>query len=162
MNERWKDPQSLRKRWNKRTELLAEFLDENTRILEFGAGRGVLVKHLKEGCIYRPSDIYDRGNDNLIYDLNEFPLPEFQGYDVAFFSGVFEYLTDLPKVVEHLSEYFPVVICSYIRRERYRADFNGFKNHYSIEEFMSIFNDFYYATNINHWNHQVLFKWKRK
>ena len=162
VSERWRDPRSLKRRWNKRTELLAKFLDENSRILEFGAGKGLLSNHLKEGCVYQPSDIYERGNENLIYDLNKYPLPELPGYDTAFLAGVFEYLTDVPKVVEHFSDFFPVIICSYVEKDAYSFPENGFSNYYSIEEFMSIFNEFYYVTNVSHWARQVLFKWKRK
>ena len=82
-------------------------------VLEFGAGRMVLKQSLPEGCRDTPSDIVDRGPRTIVCDLNARTLPDFPHHDVAVFSGVLEYVHDVPRVVALLARTVDTVVASY-------------------------------------------------
>jgi hypothetical protein len=90
--------------WDERTRLIAGFVPALSWVLEFGCGRRVLETLLPGGCVYIPSDIVSRGPDTWVCDLNRRPLGKVpRNVDVAVFSGVLEYVFDLPAVLRWLS-----------------------------------------------------------
>src|SRR5438105_2510155 len=102
---------SLSPTWDTRTEMLAGLIKPGA--LEFGAGRMVLKNFLPANCVYTPSDLVDRKNGTWVCDLNSPELPAFPSHDVAVFSGVLEYLNDLPMLAAHLSVFVQEVVASY-------------------------------------------------
>jgi hypothetical protein len=77
--------------------------------------------------------------------LNKRPLPEIPFHDVIVFSGVLEYVNDVPAVVDHLTPSCASIVSSYVaaipharlgRLHRRRA---GWVNDYSAEEFTALF-----------------------
>ena len=102
---RWADPSNIFAAWEPRNKQLAALVPKNSRVIEFGAGRRVFERHLDPSCTYVPSDIVDRGPGTLVFDLNERPLPDLGAdrHDVAVFSGVLEYVRDVPSLIDWLA-----------------------------------------------------------
>lgn len=113
--KRWSDPQNLYSSWASRTERAAELLPAHSRVIEFGAGNRILEGYLDPSCTYTPCDLVDRGPGTIVCDLNKRPLPDFgpNTYDAAVIMGVFEYLTDVPGVVDWLGGMVSTVVLSY-------------------------------------------------
>lgn len=111
---RWADT-SKWEDWEERTRIIARMLSPNSQVIEFGAGKRLLERHLSIGCRYVPSDLVDRGQGTIIFDLNARPLPDLRArrFDVAVFAGVLEYVVDLPTFVLWLGRQVPACIASY-------------------------------------------------
>jgi hypothetical protein len=111
---RWSDEARLESWWEARTAQLARHVPAGSRVIEFGAGRGWLPKYLDD-CTYFPSDLVARIPDTIVCDLNKRPLPDLRHLrlDVAVFSGVLEYVTNLPALAEWLSTQVTTCVASY-------------------------------------------------
>lgn len=139
--------------WEPRTVVLAEFIDSGSRVLEFGAGQGYLKKHLPANCVYIASDLRDRGEGTIICDLNARPLPDlnYLNADVAVFSGVLEYMLDLPTIINWLGEigakscvasyeYVPEKLTGLRRlRDNLRRSRFGYMNNLTEKELLFVF-----------------------
>jgi hypothetical protein len=115
-HERWKDLRNHDIDWDKRTRAIADLIPPGSHVIEFGAGRRQLEHWLPAGCSYIPSDIVERGLDTLLCDLNRRPLPALgcqAPFRIAVFSGVIEYVVDLPSVLTWLAPQIDWVIASY-------------------------------------------------
>jgi hypothetical protein len=111
--ERWQDPSNLRPDWDERTRLIAGLIPGGSSVIEFGAAKLVLPRHLGQGCTYQPVDLVKRSEDTIAFDLNG-PLPALpRRYDYAVFSGVLEYVRDLERVMRWLPSVANRVIFSY-------------------------------------------------
>ena len=172
---RWTDTSNLSTSWDSRTKKIAELIPPNSRVLEFGSGRQVLKTYLDPSCAYYASDLVGNPSTTLICDLNQRPLPNFDGprYDVAVFSGVLEYVRHLPEVVRWLSNHFGACVASYacsrsgpnsarrviesLSRARY-----GWVNTYSEEELISLFDGGRFSClETVEWQHQRIFHFVR-
>ena len=149
---RWADPRNIYASWESRNKELAALVPSNSRVIEFGAGKRTLERYLDPSCSYVPSDIIDRGPGTIVFDLNQRPLPDLgpNVYDVAVFSGVLEYVRDVPAVLDWLTKYVTVCVLTYapakakgpsprglletIGRLRH-----GWMNNYREEELRSLF-----------------------
>jgi hypothetical protein len=58
----------------------------------------------------------DRGPGTIVCDLNAPMLPHFPPHDVCVFSGVLEYVNDLPRLVRHLHASCGEILASYAPR----------------------------------------------
>jgi len=139
--KRWGNQENLSPDWDVRTRQIATLIEPGSSVIEFGAGRLILRNFLPENCSYTPSDIVDRGSNTIVCDLNAQNLPEFQKYDVAVFSGVLEYINDVPRLVSHLSNFVNVIITSYATAEvnKKKRGVLGWVNNYTSTEFIEIF-----------------------
>ncbi|MEO0581589.1 MAG: methyltransferase domain-containing protein [Bacteroidota bacterium] len=158
--KRWTPISSLNENWDNRTKILASFISENSKVIEFGAGRLVLKNFIPESCEYTPSDIVDRGEGTIVLDLNTSPLLEFENYDYAVFSGVLEYVNDIPLLIRHLSKYMNSIILSYAVTDNHpkSRELHGWVNSYSESEIVSILNqNDYHVTERTTWGKQVIF-----
>lgn len=139
--ERWSDDSSLMPAWNERTKLIASLVPDSASVFEFGAGAGVLKQYLPSGCKYQKSDLVDRDGCTIVLDLNKDELKPIEGFTTAVFSGVLEYLYDLPGVSQFLSKSFETVIFSYACLEKNNNDrrSHGWVNDFSISDLIGIF-----------------------
>jgi hypothetical protein len=115
-HERWKDLCNHDVDWDTRTRAIAALVPPGSHVIEFGAGRRQLQRWLPGDCFYVPSDIVDRGAGTLLCDLNRRPLPTLgrqAPLQIAVFSGVIEYVVDLPGVLAWLAPQVDRVIASY-------------------------------------------------
>lgn len=114
---RWSRDDSLQTNWNERTIMMAAYVPSGASVIEFGAGAQALRKALPAKCRYQPSDLVARTPDTLVCDLNSF-YPELPAEaDVAFFSGVLEYIHDLPGLFNWLRGQVSQVVFSYATYE---------------------------------------------
>jgi 2-polyprenyl-3-methyl-5-hydroxy-6-metoxy-1,4-benzoquinol methylase len=118
--KRWNNRSNLLDGWDERTTILASYIKPNTTILEFGAGRLILEKHLPKGCTYHNSDIVKRNASTLVIDLNK-EMPELPKVDVIVFSGVLEYVKDVEYVLRHCMKFSQKILFSYSIKETYGA-----------------------------------------
>ncbi len=150
--ERWSILDNFDQQWDPRTKAMAQLIPNGSRVLEFGAGRRQLERYLDASCTYSPSDLLDRGPGTIVCDLNVRPLPDFRGLnlDVAVFSGVLEYLTQLGSVAHWLAEQASQCVVSYAcakskagtrarDNEALARTRNGWVNTYGEDELMEIF-----------------------
>jgi hypothetical protein len=149
---RWSASENLEQWWEERTIRISRLIPRNVTVLEFGAGRRALERHLDPSCRYIPSDLVDRGPGTVICDLNRRPLPDLHslGAQCAVFAGVFEYLTDVDAVAQWLGGLVLYCVVSYepyrrprrwgrrIRQKLRRVHF-GYMNHHTDREFMAMF-----------------------
>jgi Methyltransferase domain len=150
-HRRWSDVNNLEAAWQPRTKRAAELVPANSRVIEFGAGTRTLERHLDSSCSYVPSDIVDRGPGTIVLNLNE-SLPNWGAdtYDTAVVMGVFEYLRDVPSVLDWLTGQVSTCVLSYCctqasrysplgwveRFHRLRA---GWMNNYREDELRALF-----------------------
>ena len=151
---RWADPRNLYASWEPRNIQLAALVPNNSRVIEFGAGKRALERYLDPSCTYVPSDIVDRAPGPIVCDLNERPLPDLgsNGYDVAVLSGVLEYVRDVPSLLDWLTKYVTVCVLTYAPAkatgysprallERVSRLRHGWMNSYREEELRSLFHE---------------------
>lgn len=163
-HKRWKQAEELYIDWDERTAILASMIPRGANIIEFGAGNMALKKQLPPNCTYTPSDLYNRGEGMLECDLNsqiEFSLAP---YDTAVFSGVFEYVYDVDKVFQQLSDYIENVVLSYACIDISNADRlkSGWLSDYSREELETIFKKYSYEiVEYKEWRNQSIFSLRK-
>jgi len=112
---RWIDTSNFDPAWEERTRLIAPLVPNQSRVIEFGAGKRQLESYLDPSCSYIPSDVIDRGGNTIVLDLNSRPLPDLSDlkFDVAVFAGVLEYIFDLDSLVLWLSSQVAMCVASY-------------------------------------------------
>jgi len=162
---RWETTNSLKSDWDGRTKIMSKYIVDNTKVIEFGAGRLVLSNLIPKNCVYTPSDIVDRGKGTIVLDLNKSPLLMFDHYDYAVFSGVLEYVNNVPLLIKHLSEYIDSFILSYATVGKYNTrnkKRNGWVNNYSEKEIIQILEqNNYVLTKKTAWRRQSIFVFKK-
>lgn len=162
---RWKQEGSLATNWEPRTALMAEYIQANSKILEFGAGRMFLKKYLPEGCTYVPSDIVDRGHGTLVWDLNSKELPRLDDdFDIIVFSGVLEYIYNIDRIIQFLSGHTKEIIASYATIELNPDDrkSHGWVNDLTEDQFIAVFEDNgFELLKTNQWKTQRVFHFRK-
>ena len=142
--ERWSNPESYSETWNPRTELLASLIGANKTVIEFGAGINPISKYLPESNKCMITDFVDKGDIRYAkYDLNADKLIDFGMYDCAVFSGVLEYITDLPKKIEFVSARCQNIVASYSTLDAYptNREERGWINSYTDCQLIMLFKD---------------------
>jgi len=173
---RWADPRNLYASWDPRNKQLAALVPNNSRVIEFGAGRRILERYLDPSCSYVPFDIIDRGPGTIVCDLNQRPLPDLgaNNYDVAVLSGVLEYVRDVPSVLDWLTKYVTVCVLTYAPAkvtgyspgallERVGRLRHGWMNSYREEELRSLFRERgFELVDEEDWEEQRLFVFSQR
>lgn len=160
--ERWQDPENLCESWDERTIMIAGMIPDGSAVIEFGAARLTLPKHLGPLCTYQPVDLVKRSPDTLAFDLNQ-SLPVLpRRYNYAVFSGVLEYVQDFDATFAWLRQYSDRVIFSYgvtdllsdpVTRRR-----NGWINSYTDSEIRSMAQRSGLAIDaVERWDHQFIY-----
>ncbi|NMM48803.1 class I SAM-dependent methyltransferase [Marinigracilibium pacificum] len=162
--DRWRKRSSFDENWDSRTIKMASYVQPNSSVIEFGAGRLVLKDHLPANCNYTPSDIVERGHNTLVIDLNKYPLPDLDNFDYAIFSGVLEYVNKLPKFVDFLSPRMKTIVASYATLEKNKLrGIHGWVNSYTEQQFVEIFeNSGYVMSEKAFWKNQTIYVFENK
>jgi len=165
---RWQNAASHYQPWQQRGVLLAGFVRSGERVFEFGAGNSALPDALPDDCHYVGSDAAPLREGVMRFDLNAPALSELDGHDVAVFSGVLEYVHDLPRLATFLSRNFRTVVCSYApvtgssSEEIERRRYSGWFTDLSDAEFTELFRGAgYRLTDRAEWTGQALYRWDR-
>jgi Methyltransferase domain len=174
--KRWANTRNIYASWEPRSIMVAALVPKGSRVIEFGAGRRILEQHLDASCTYRPSDIVDRGPGTIVCDLNQRPLPELgvNVYDVAVIVGVLEYVTDVPAMLDWLTQYVTEIVLTYActkatgRSPRAVVEAairmrHGWINNYREEDLRSLFRDRgFELTRAENWKKQRIFVFSRR
>lgn len=115
-----------------------------TRVIEFGCGITPVSLYLPADCHYQGSDLIKRDDNTIVIDLNK-DLPVIARYNVAVFSGVLEYINDIPRVIAWITPYVDTIIASYAvskGEDMTGREYNGWINNYTFAEFDNLFFDF--------------------
>ena len=161
---KWGNKASLSQSWDSRTQQIAALIKPGASVIEFGAGRLILKTFLPENCSYTPSDFVYRGGGTIVCDLNSKTLPQFQQYDVAVFSGVLEYVNDVPRLILCLSSCVNVIIASYALMEKNVRNRRrqGWVNDYNSAQFIEIFeNAGFHCDHTEEWKSQVIYRFTK-
>jgi hypothetical protein len=175
---RWDSASGLEQWWDDRTRCVAALIPPGSRVIEFGAGRRSMEHFLPQGCTYTPSDLVDRGPGTLVCDLNDRPLPSLAAIkpQVAAFSGVLEYIRDVPGLVKWLAEQnISCCVASYdivpahrtagLRwiRESWRRSHFGYMSSMTEQELVAAFRHLGFACTMRAgWTHQLIFRFERQ
>jgi hypothetical protein len=109
----WSSLSEFRPSWSERIERMARFIDRPGKVADFGCGPMWLERCLRSGNTYVPLDCMRRDERTIVVDLNTDPIPELDA-QIAFMSGVLEYIQDLPAIVRQLeNQDFSRLIISY-------------------------------------------------
>jgi hypothetical protein len=164
MNDRWFKTENLKSDWDSRTILISKLIDENSKVIEFGAGRLVLKKYLHGSCSYTPSDIVDRGDNTIICDLNGNILPKFdEEFSTAVFSGVLEYVNNVPRLIKHISNIKTIIISYAVYPCNKPSVSNQWVNSYTDEEIIILFKqNGYKCVNTDKWQKQKIYKFSKE
>jgi hypothetical protein len=137
-------------------------------VFEFGAGRSAVPGALPADCGYTGSDRVRLMPGCRFYDLNAPALEPIEAHDVALFSGVLEYVHDLPRTARFLAANFTAVICSYAAllegtpEEIERRRFSGWFTDFAEAEFVALFATAGFAVSSrSNWAEQLLFRFDR-
>ena len=163
----WGNTRNLDPEWDERSKLLAGLVPAGSSVIEFGAGRLALKKFLPSDCSYTPSDLVDRGEGTVVLDLNANSLPDLGPYDVAIFGGVLEYVFDISRLAEYVSETATIVIFSYSTGDFYSRPverrLRGWVNNFSGDEVVSIFERAgFVCEQRSYWKHTVICRMSKK
>lgn len=126
---------------------MAEFIQPNERVIDFGCGQMSLKEYLPKECHYIGVDYKARSAETIVCDFNAYQFPE-DGADVAFVSGCLEYIRDYEWFVKQLCRQSDKVIVSYCTMENF-PDISErigrtWVNHLTHDEIINLFakNDF--------------------
>jgi hypothetical protein len=164
---RWAPRDSLLSEWDSRTELIAELIPDGSSVIEFGAGRLVLKSLLGEKCVYVPSDIVDRGPGTLVIDLNTDDINLVGVYSHAVFSGVLEYIRDIPRLLDAISPNVSTIVASYesvdALPDLLTRRTNGWVSHLTERKFLEVF--FLVGFKVSHtrkWREQKIYIFRKR
>ena len=162
--KRWGTTRSLNPYWDSRTEQIARLIEPGKSVIEFGAGRLVLQNFLPQNCAYTPSDLISRGPGTLIWDLNSDKFPPLQSFDFAIFSGVLEYVNDVPRLISFLANHINTIVASYAvveaNPDNRRAQ--GWVNDFSSIHFMEIFYKAgFRCDHCEKWKSQLIYRFRK-
>jgi hypothetical protein len=175
--DRWHKIDSYNIDWRERAlKLMKLFLDnEYTKgvlysVNEFGCGKFSPFHSIMQGRDYfkvKKFDIKAWDEETHIINFNSpsFIIPK---ADISVFSGVLEYLNDVPMVISKSMEQSNFLLISYassrilderkyISEINYRAVVNGFRNHYSNKEIIDIISHIGILSAVGSWKNQSLF-----
>ena len=178
--DRWLSADAYNRGWAERSEQLvnmfieAEYEEEKPyTVAEYGCGANAPVE---KACAAYSNfsvskfDITKWDEQTTVQDLNNANI-ELQKCDVSVFSGVLEYLNDVPSVIATAmdsSEYLLLSYAflpaaskqadkSYINHLKRRVK-HGWRNHYSLDELTSLLSKTGVISNVGIWkNTQALF-----
>lgn len=159
---RWSCNDSLQASWDERTRMMAGYIPSGASVLEFGAGAQVLRKALPADCRYSPYDLVARTPDTLVCDLNSW-YPDIDGdADVVVFSGVLEYIHDLPGLFDWLRGHVEQVVFSYATYEHTPSLLarrkNGWVNDYTEDQTLQIIENAGFSGGaVKRWRGHVIF-----
>lgn len=161
--DRWKQNDELHENWNERTAILADYVNSNSKIIEFGAGNMFLKDYLKP-IHYTPTDIVKRFENTLVCDLNQEIEIDLSGYETAVFSGVLEYVHNIDHVFNQMNSFnINQVVLSYCCSDINKASrlLNGWFSDLTRADLETIFGKYNYKIlDYKEWKEQSIYNLK--
>jgi hypothetical protein len=159
---RWSKQEELQESWNERTAILGDAVENNARVIEFGAANLFLKDYLSDTVQYTGADIIARHENMLVCDLNIRPISiNLQSYDTAVLSGVLEYIYDIDYLFEAFQKagvqrlLFSYACADFCKQNRHH---NGWLNDFKKVEIETLLkNAGYLIEEIRTWKGQHVF-----
>ena len=105
--------------WKGRVLIMSSFIPPGTlSVIDLGCGKMWLKEFLPAGCAYIGVDYTYRGENSLVYDLNQYQYPEITA-DVIFLSGVLEYINDHEWLIKKIATSCKMAIISYCSTDHF-------------------------------------------
>lgn len=165
-DSQWSSSAEFDEAWKRRIEAMARHIDVPGTVADFGCGMMWLKPLLQPSNPYLGIDCLPRTPETLVLDLNKDSLDAVHA-DIAFLSGVLEYVKDVPGFVSQLKgRNFRRVILSYCTIEKHpdmatRLNCN-WESHESIFDLIGYFLPDFHLTaldDIN--NHNTILAFSR-
>lgn len=155
----WSSNSEFDDRWKRRIEMMAECIEIPGRVADFGCGMMWLESMLEPENTYLGIDYLPRSPTSIVLDLNKDGLEEIEA-EVAFLSGVLEYVEDVPSCIDKLkSRPFRQIVMSYCTAEKHpdlpTREAHNWLSHESIFKILDLFLPEFVLTrfeNINNYN----------
>jgi hypothetical protein len=145
---------------------MAAYIPSGASVIEFGAGAQVLRMALAAESRYSPYDLVARTPDTLVCDLNS-SYPDIDGdAEVVVFSGVLEYIHDLPGLFDWLHGHVEQVVFSYATYEHTPSLLarrkNGWVNDFTEDQILQIIEKTGFSGSaVKRWRGHVIFVVRR-
>jgi hypothetical protein len=115
----WSSSAEFDEAWKRRIETMASYIEGAGTVADFGCGMMWLKPLLPPGNSYLGIDYLPRTSETIVLNLNTDALDGIVA-DIAFLSGVMEYVEDVPSFIGKLKERnFRQVILSYCTIEKH-------------------------------------------
>ncbi|WP_009633331.1 hypothetical protein [Synechocystis sp. PCC 7509] len=109
----WSKTEEFDASWKTRIALMASYIDVPGTVADFGCGMMWLEAYLSKDNPYLPIDYIQRDSRTIVLDLNRDSIPNLNA-DIAFLSGILEYIEDLDSFLQQLIECkFKKILVSY-------------------------------------------------
>ena len=143
-HKKWDDlePKYDLSTWRIRVENLSKWLTpKDTSILDLGAGEMYLRELIPDTVLYYPIDYKHRDSSTIVCDFNKRQFPAHHA-DVAFISGVLEYVEDADWFFSMLENQVKKILLTYVfcnsaKDLPYRQG-KAWVNHYRIDEIIHL------------------------
>jgi len=162
----WSSSAEFDEAWKRRIEAMARHIEGPGTVADFGCGMMWLKPLLAPANAYLGIDCLPRTPETIVLDLNTGSLEGIDA-DIAFLSGVLEYIEDVPGFVRKLkARNFRQVILSYCTLEKHpdmAARLNcNWASHESIFELLGCFlPDFHLSALDEVNNHNAIMAFSR-
>jgi hypothetical protein len=162
----WSSESEFDEVWKKRISVMASYINIPGTVADFGCGLMWLEPLLNQENTYLPIDYIARDPRTLVIDFNVDLIPELNA-EIAFLSGVLEYVKDVNKFVDQLTNRgFKKIILSYCTYEKFNNINNrtslNWVSHESIFQILSLFCKNYNLVAIDDVNNNTIFVFERK
>lgn len=162
----WEKEISFDTKWKFRIERMVSYIDVPGVVADFGCGMMWLEQYLGPGNSYLPIDYISRDDRTVVFDLNSKNKPEIKA-DIAFLSGVLEYVVDVNEFYSYLVVCkFKKIILSYCTTDLHsslesRRSLN-WVSHESLSGLLGIFLQDYQLESIDDVNTNTILVFNRK
>ncbi len=177
---RWLEAESYQGNWVERSSMILDLFQESEFqenkhyvISEFGCGANAPFETICQNLKYfdvKKFDIKKWDSNTQVFNLNDEDLC-FQPSDIFAFSGVLEYLNDVPRVLNEAINSSQYLLLSYaflpkesnaddeayLQEILHRSVKSGWRNHYKIDEFVNLLSKIGTISNVGKWGNQSLF-----
>jgi hypothetical protein len=130
--------------WDDRNKIIAQFIPQNSSVLDLGCGAKTLRIYLKTGCMYHPCDLIKSSPEVIQCDFNGGIYPELtRHYDYVVCSGVLEYIWKPQDFLTRISAMGTQIVLTYntkvFRQSRIDRLSNNWVNHFTRRQLESLF-----------------------
>jgi len=108
----WKNVEYFDEAWKRRIAIMASLIEQKQSVLDLGCGMQWLKGFLPADTQYYPVDYISRSDNTIICDFNHHQFPNIH-VDVAFISGVLEYVEDYRWFINSISKCCQIALVSY-------------------------------------------------
>lgn len=137
---RWADVGNLDVAWERRAAVAGQLVPPGSCVLDLGAGREALERHLPADATYVPADVVRRSPRTRVVDLNAGTLPAGR-FDVVTMLGVLEYLHAPTGLLRTLARRTDLLVLSYCVVTRGTPDarlLRGWMNDFTLSAMLDV------------------------